>query len=198
MPKTDKTPCVWAADLLERLEESGTPADKLKEVRDAMAARWNATAKLAPTTRRTTCPPPRPCSSSKRGSVPTTERRRRRARSSSRGYLEAPKPPVHPSELIPAPPRDKRPVEAEAAPAETKPRSIAGVQDLGVHDIPTVGPKPVAGAKGKEKAAKPGKDKGAKTTGAKGKPPVGFKELVPATPPAPPAPEITTPEPPAE
>ena len=189
MAETKKTPCVWAAELLERLEESGTPADKLKDVRDAMAARWAATAKLAPDDpgRHLSAAEALALLTARFGDDHGTPKKAREF--IERGYLEPPKPPVHPAELIPAPPKDKAPVEAETAVStDTPPRSIAGVTNLGTHDVPTVGPRPVPGAKNKGAKGKPDK-------GAKDKPKSGFKELVPATPPTP---ETTTTEPPAE
>ena len=154
MPSTDKKPCVWAAELIERLAESGTPADKLATVRDAMAARWAATAALGPDdpTRHLSAVEALELLRIRFGDEHGTPKKAREF--IEHGFLEAPKPPVHPSELIPRPPMDKAPVATEGVVATAPaPRLIAGVTDLGTHDIPTTGPKPVPAEKAKGKKA---------------------------------------------
>ncbi len=119
---------VWAAELLKKLEETGTPRDKVQCVRDAMHERWEATAALKDTdpARHVTAAEAVGVLESRHGAAHGTVKKAKQVVET--GTYEPPPPPVHPAELIPEPP------------AAVPDLSPAG--DGGEPDKPPVGPKP--------------------------------------------------------
>lgn len=148
-------PCVWAVELLARLEASGTPRHKLECVRDAMAAKWTATARQSETD------PARHLSAAEAVGVlsavygPTSGTARKAVRLVEMGRLAEPRANAHDADGIPPPP-DAVPMPAPVVPPPPLPPAPPvvsharagddgpkpGVQPVAV-DIPVVGPKPV-------------------------------------------------------
>jgi hypothetical protein len=135
----------WAADLATKLEATGTPPAKLKCVRDAMAERWAATGKLAPSDpeRHLTAAEAVGVIEQRYGADHGTAVKARAIRET--GAYEPPPPAAHPAELIPPPPAVEREPEREVqtpAPGPAPAPDAPGVIDPAA-EVPSVGPKPV-------------------------------------------------------
>jgi hypothetical protein len=141
---------IWAADLLTKLEATGTPPAKVLCVRDAMAERWKATAHLpvSDPERHMTAAEAAGLLEARYGAGHGTAKKARAIHET--GEYAPPPPAVHPAEEIPPPPKVGKDVEAKliekAKADEGKPAPKASKPAAG-----KPGAKPPAGKKADEK-----------------------------------------------